>query len=183
MAGITNKLQTQEPMQGRRKGPAKSSAEYKVLVTSYIGGEMVPPGRIIPYDGVPGKNLKPANAAAEAIVKKANEIRKAKYGQDGDDAAERYRLRQEALRAYDDELQGVVAKDAEYSSFDEPLSDAERKPLLAAAEQTEKDKVKNFKDDPDVHGVKMSGEQTNTMRASTDQQADDPSKPDSAKKK
>ncbi|GAN88048.1 hypothetical protein LU298_11455 [Komagataeibacter intermedius] len=40
-------------------------AKYKVLTKSYIGGKVEEPGAIIQYDGNPGSNLEPLDAAAE----------------------------------------------------------------------------------------------------------------------
>lgn len=166
---MTNKT----PMRGTQR-TASSGALYQAKTTVYIDGRMVPPGETVEYDGLPGDNLIPLNAKAKAAAKKNKDLRKAQY--EGDTPEERYAARQEALREADNELLGIGSDDDE--PFPEPDPELEKH-----AEQTRKDAQKAEAADPDRHTVKMTGEQTNTVRASTDNTPADKSKPDAAKAK
>lgn len=163
----------QGPMRGEVTEP-KSKALYQVKLTSFINGQILSPGEEVVYDGFPGANLIPINAAAKAMAAEYKELKAVK--DEGEDAAERYQARvtrlQEAADKHqkpDPETDGLL-----------PEADPE---LLKHAEQTRTDTAEAAKADPDVHGVKMSGEQTNTAKASTDNTPDDKSKPDAAKAK
>ncbi len=48
----------------------KEAPRYRVNTLSWIGDDLVREGREVPYKGIPGSNLEPVNAAAEAMVAK-----------------------------------------------------------------------------------------------------------------
>lgn len=149
-------------------------ALYEARTTIYINGRMVPPGAEVEYDGLPGSNLIPLNAKAKAAVAEQEKLRKTRY--EGDDATERYQAQQKAIREADDKRLGKDVSEAEPTPDPDPT-------LLKHAEQAKKDTAKAERDDTDIHGVKMTGEQTNTQRSSRDNTPADKSKPDSAKAK
>lgn len=162
------------PTRGDAENP-KSGALYQVKVTSFINGQMLAPGSEVEYDGLPGDNLIPINAKAKAAAKQHKELRTAKY--EGDNDASKYTAKQEALREADNKLKGI-GEDEDSDTL--PEADPA---LLKHAEQTRKDTENAEQADPDFHRVKMSGEQTNVQRASTDQSPADKNKPDAAKAK
>jgi hypothetical protein len=42
--------------------------KYRVTATSFIGDQLVQEGELVDYEGLPGFNLVPADAAAQAVV-------------------------------------------------------------------------------------------------------------------
>ena len=138
----------------------ENTPRYTANVDSFIDGVLVRggSGEEVEYFGLPGRNLDPANAAAEAVVKDVEAIEKAHHQGKLDKDQ-----RRAALASLSDELNEVNPNQRRTNSdYDEPLSDAERKVLEKHAKQTATDTQKAQMQDGNVTGVKLQGDNVKT---------------------
>lgn len=119
------------PKRGALPAEGSTGAEYEVLKTSHINGRVVHAGAVVKYDGVPGRFLRPLNAAAEAAKKQATAIKaEARDAIVKTESIDGHREAQRKLRAMDDERRGVGES-----------ANVKSEPALSAAEQAELQKA------------------------------------------
>lgn len=167
-------MANKEPMRGKVKAPAEQAPEYLATKTGQIDGRQVNAGATVRYAGLPGKYLRPIDGAGAAVMAKMDKIRKGEGLDKALSGEDRVRAIQQALRDYSDELLGVTsddpselnARDRKAAMIDTPLPDAERKPLLAAAEQTRKDTLEQSSEAGGVL-LQLQGTQPSTVIPST----------------
>lgn len=131
-----NQPQTSKsPRRGRLpSAESKTGAEYEVLRTSFINGRIVNAKEVVSYDGVPGRYLRPLNAAAKKAKAQADEIRKQRRDATVQPLATNpTRAAAHALRDLDNSLRGIDPE-ADLDPAKEPES------KLTAAEQKEFEK-------------------------------------------
>lgn len=139
----------------RRPAPARESLapQYEVLQESFIDNRIVREGEKIEYYGVPGRWLKPLNAAAKANKAAAAEVRRDNRGQP--EAAA------EALRELDNELQGVeTGDDFEDGEDAEELSEAERAALEQHVKTMQQNEASASADNTNKVSVQLTGDPT-----------------------
>lgn len=164
-----------EPMRGKLKTAPVDAPEYLVTKTSLIEGRQVNAGSTVRYAGIPGAYLRPMDGKGKAVVEKVKAILKG-TGVEGIDKLQgddRTKAIEAAMREYADELlnvpsieRGVTDVDLRAVGIDPAISDSERAPLLAAAEQTRKDTLENSQDRGGVL-VQLTGEQPSTVIPTT----------------
>jgi hypothetical protein len=77
--------------------------KFRVLEKSFIDNSIAEEGKIVEYDGVPGKNLEPVDAAGEKLAEKAS---------DGVNAADLARQKVAAATGDPDAVQAAAAASA-----------------------------------------------------------------------
>lgn len=138
-----------------RQAAQDDAPRYLVLAQSYIDNRLLEAGSEVVYYGVPGKALRPLNAAAVANKKAAVEVR----DDDHDDSD----ARAAAMRELDNDLQGVQPKDekddfGDFDSIDVPLPDAERRELEKQAQASVEAEQKKQGDDTNRTTIKLQGD-------------------------
>lgn len=148
---------------------SKTGAQYEVLSTSLLNGRIVNKGEVVTYDGVPGRFLRPLNAAAEKAKAAAGKIRKEQRAAVVQplavDPSREARLK---LRELDNQRRGIDPDAiADPADEEEPkLSRAEQKKLEKQAEQTREQELEQSQQAGGVT-LQMTGKSPETVVPTT----------------